>query len=71
MSGNQFNVYNLYYNTVVLKKIWYVKNCSFKILLGQKLGCHGPHPKSISIFCVEMTKGDHKLSRTVYFIKIS
>ena len=27
-----------------------VKNCSFEIILGQKLGQHGPHPKSGTIF---------------------
>ena len=47
------------------------KNCSFRIRFGPKLGQHGPHLKSSSIFCVEIAEGDHKLSRTFYFIKIS
>ena len=48
-----------------------VKNWSFGIILGQKLGQHGLHPKSSSNVFVEIAKGDHKLSRTFYFIKIS
>ena len=73
MSGNWINIYNFCYNTVVLEKKLgkTVKNCSFRILYGQKVGQHGPHPKSSWIFCVEVAKGDHKLSRTFYFIKIS
>ena len=73
MSGNWINIYNFCYNTVVLEKKLgkTVKNCSFRILFGQKVGQHGPHPKSSWIFFVEVTQGDHKLSRTFYFIKIS
>ena len=47
-----------------------VKNCSLRTLFEQKLGQYGPRPKSSSIFCMEITKGDHKLSRTFYVIKI-
>ena len=45
-------------------------NCLFRTLLGQKLGQQRPCPKSSSIFVLEITKGDHKLSVTLYFIKI-
>ena len=48
-----------------------LKNYSFRTLFGQKLGQHGPHPKSNLILFLELTKGDHKLPRTFYFIKIS
>ena len=52
MSGNLINIYNLCYNTVVLKLL----NCSFRTLFGQKLGQQRPCPKSSSIFF----SGDNK-----------
>ena len=72
MSGNWINTNNLSWNTVVMKKIGKTfKKCSFRTIFGQNLDKHGPHPKSSSMFFVEITEGDHKLSRTFYFIKIS
>ena len=70
--GHWINIYNLHYHIVVLKKKngKTVKNCSSRILFGQKLGQHGPRPKWSSIFFLEITKGDHKFSRTFYFIKV-
>ena len=60
------------YNAAVLKKKIgkTFKNRSFTTIFKQKQDQHGPHPKSSSIFFLKMTKGDHKLSRTFYFIKI-
>ena len=73
MLGNWTNIYNLCYHIVVLKKKIRktVKNCSSGTLFGQKLGKHGPLPKWGLIFFLKITKGDHKLSRTLYFINIS
>ena len=70
MSENLINIYNLRYHTVVLKKM--LKLLQIALLgpyLGKKLGQQRPCPKSSSIFFLEITKGDHKLSRTFYFIK--
>ena len=39
--------------------------------LCKKRGQYGPHPKQTKSFFAEMTKADHKLSKTFYFIKIS
>ena len=51
MSGNWFNIYNLCYNNVVLKKIARTfKHCPFRIIFGQKLGQRRPWLKSSSIF---------------------
>ena len=70
MSENWINIYNLCCNAVFVKKIAkLVKNCYFRTLFRQKLGQHGPHPKSSSIFCLEITKGGHRFSSKV-FIKI-
>ena len=45
------NIYNLCYNTAVLKKITKTfTNCSFRTVFGQKLGQQRPCPKSSSIF---------------------
>ena len=48
-----------------------VKKCSARTLFGQKLAQYITRQKCSSIFFREITKGDHKLSRTFYFIKIS
>ena len=48
-----------------------VKNCSSKTQFGQKLGQHGPRSRWSPIFFLEITKRDHKLSRTFNSIKIS
>ena len=71
ISENLTNVYNFYYNTVVLRKeiVKTFKNCSFRTIFGQKLDQQGPCPKSSSFF-LHITKGDHKLLRTFYFFKI-
>ena len=63
-----FNIYNLCYHIVVLKKTLVLKKNSSRTLFGQKLGQHGPHPNWSSIVFLEITKGDYKLSRTFYFI---
>ena len=72
MLGQWTDIYNLCYHIVVLKKKINktVKNCSSRTLFGQKLGQHGPHPTWSSNFFLKITKGDHKLSRTFYFIQI-
>ena len=62
---------NLCYNTVLKKIVKTFTNCSFRTLFGQKFSQQRPCPKSSSKIFFEITKGDHKLSRTFYFIKIS
>ena len=67
MSGNLINIYNLCYNTVVLKKIAKTfTDCSFRTLFGQKLSQQRPCPKSSSIFFFWRY---HKLFRTFYLSK--
>ena len=43
----------------------------FGLNLCKKRGQYGPHPKQTENLFAEMTKADHKLSKTFYFIKIS
>ena len=43
----------------------------FLAQLLQKWGPHRLHPKQKTVFYVEITELDHKLSKTFYFIKIS
>ena len=69
MSGNLINIYNLRYNTVVLKKK------SLKLLqialLGPYLGKNSAsrgHAQNQVQFFLEITKGDHKLSRTFFIL---
>ena len=70
MSENLINIYNLRYNTVVLKKVAKTfTNCSFRTLFGQKTRPAEAMPKIKFNFFLEITKGDYKLSRTFYFIK--
>ena len=69
MSGNWVSIYNLCYNTVVLKKNSKTfKNHSFRTL---KTGPAWAMPKIKYIFFLEVTKRDYLLSRTFYLIKIS
>ena len=72
MSGNLINIYNLRYKIVVLKK----NHQSFHKLLFQDpiwaktKGQQRPCPKSSSVFFVEITRGDHKLSNQKLFISL-
>ena len=72
MSGNLINIYNLHYKIVVLKK----NRQSFHKLLFQDpiwaktKGQQRPCPKSSSVFFVEITRGDHKLSNQKLFISL-
>ena len=64
MSENRIiNIYNLCYNTVVLKKIGdaFLKIALLQPYFRQKQGHHEPHPKTSSIF-LKLTRGDHRLS---------
>ena len=71
MSENLINIYNLCYNIEVLKKNGKtVKNCSLGSYLGKTLASVGHTQNQAQFFLKEITKGDHKLSRTFYFIKI-
>ena len=47
------------------------KNYHFFAQLVQKWGPHGTHPKEKNNLFIEITKLDHKLSKTFYFIKLS
>ena len=47
-----------------------LKITNFLAQLVQKRGLHGPHPQEKQFF-PEITKPDHKLSKTFYFNKIS
>ena len=60
---------DIFARETVRKKWVQLKNCSPRTLFGQKLGQHGPHPKSSSIIFLEI-KEDHKLSINFYFIKV-
>ena len=62
---------NFNWNPVVLKKKL-LKPLKINILLVQlvqKWYLHGPRPEQKTIFLAEITKPDHKLSKTFYFIK--
>ena len=76
MSGNGINIYNLCYNTVVLKKKL-LKLLQIALLgpyLGKNSASRGDAQNQAQFFFfffLEITKGAHKLLRTFYFIKIS
>ena len=62
MLGDSININNLCYNPLVLKISWWKKG----IIMG-----HVQNEKQQRFFLEEITKADHQLSETFYFIKIS
>ena len=61
---------------IVIQQFWKFlaktfKNCHFWAQLAQKRGQYRPHPKQTKKYFPELTKADHKLSKTFYFIKIA
>ena len=71
MLGDSINI-NFNYNPVVLKKIGKTsKNYNFWAQLAQKSSHYGPYRKPKTNFFTGITKPDHMLSKTFYFIKIS
>ena len=74
MLGDSININNFSCNPVVLKKKKNgktSKNGHFRAQRVQKRSQYGPYPKQKTIFFAAITKGDHKFSKTFYFIKIS
>ena len=67
--GNWINIYKWFCNAVLLKKKL-VRPLKLA-LLGPYLGKSRTTSKFRFNFFLELTKKDHKLSRTFYFIKIS
>ena len=65
MLQDSININNLWCNPAVLKKI------VFGAQFAQKSGLYGPCPKWKTIFLAKITKANHQLSETFYFIKIS
>ena len=71
MFGDSSKINKFNWNPVLLKKIAKTSsNYHFLAQLVQKWGPHGPRPKQKTIFSSEITKTDHKFSKTFYFIKI-
>ena len=66
ISGNWISIYNLCCNTVTLKK-----NCKTFLVpnLVKNWASMGHAQDQVHICLLEITKGDHKLSKTFYFIK--
>ena len=72
MLGDTININNLCYNLAVLKKSWWsLLKIVFWTQVAQKWGHYGPHPQWKIFFLAEITKADHLLSESFYFIKIS
>ena len=65
MLQDSININNLWCNPAVLKKI------VFGTQFAQKRGLYGPCPKWKTLFLAKITKANHQLSETFYFIKIS
>ena len=72
MLGNSIDINSFCCNQLVPKKnlVKTSKNCFFGPNL-QYRGQHRPCPKWKTIFLAEITKADHQISETFYFIKIS
>ena len=69
MLGYSINLNNFNCNPVVMKIFAKTsKNCHFWAQLVQKMGQYEPHPKQTKFLFAEMTKADHKLFKTFYFI---
>ena len=71
MLGDSFNFNKLCCNPVVLKKIGKISN---KLLFGPTLHKKGVimgHIQNENFLGAEITKADHQLSKTFYFIKVS
>ena len=67
--SNNINKYN--WNLVVLKKIGKTFNNYHFFTHLHKKGVTMGHTQNTKTFFAEITKPDHKLSKTFYFIKIS
>ena len=74
MLGDTTNINNLCCNPAVLKKklVEPLKSCFFWNQFAQKRGHYGLRPRwKKKFFLAEITKADHQLSESFYFIKIS
>ena len=71
MLGDSINIINFNCNPAVLKEIGKTsKNCHFWTQLAQKRSVWAM-PQTKKQFFSEITKADHKFSKTFHFIKIS
>ena len=71
MLGDSININNFNCTPIILKNFWPLKITIFGPNLCKK-GVSMDHTQNKqTFFLTEMTKADHKLSKTFYFIKIS
>ena len=73
MLGDSININNLCCNSLVLKKklVKPLRNCFFGTTLHKRAVIMGHTQNEKQFFLAEITKADHQLSETFYFIKIS
>ena len=73
MLGDTFNINTLCCNPAVLKKklVKPLKNCFFWTQFAQKRGHYEPRLRWKNFVLAEITKADHQLSESFYFIKTS
>ena len=71
MLGDSININNYNWNPVVLKKIAKTLKITIFSPTCAKMGSPWATTKRKNNFFAEITKPDHKLSNTLYFIKIS